>query len=78
MEKISFPYVLDLDANISIMVQHATPGFLRAGDSSVNFDIFCLLCNYYDMWTGRPSCLGFLLRRGSWHPQQRCIWYMLI
>jgi hypothetical protein len=75
---VSFLYVLVLDENISLMLRPATPGFLRAGDSSANFANFCLLCNYDVIWTGMSSCLGFLLRRDSWHPQQLCILSMII
>jgi hypothetical protein len=73
---VSLLYALVSVASTSF--NFATPGFLRAGASSVNFDTLRLLCKDDDMWTGMSSCLGFLLRRDSWHPQQCCIMLMLI
>jgi hypothetical protein len=68
----SFLYALVLVANNSL--NFATPGFLRAGDSDVIFDTLRLLLDSKDtdMWQGVSSCLGFLLRRDSWHPQWCC------
>jgi hypothetical protein len=72
----SFLYALVLAANTSF--NFATPGFLRAGDSSAIFDTLRLLCKDNDMWPGMSSCLGFLLRRDSWHPQRCCTMFILI
>jgi hypothetical protein len=76
LRKVSFLYAFVLAANTSF--NFVTPGFLQAGDSSVNFVTFSLLCKDDDIWTGMSSCLGFLLRRDSWHPQQCCILPMSI
>jgi hypothetical protein len=73
---VSFLFTLVLAASTSF--NFATPGFLRAGNSNVNFDTVILLCKDGDMWTGVSSCLGFLLRRDSWHPQLCCIMLLSI
>jgi hypothetical protein len=75
---VSFLYVFVLDKNTRLMLIPATPGFLRAGVSSANFVNYRPLCSYDATWTGMSSCLGFLLRRDSWHPQQLCILSLLI
>jgi hypothetical protein len=80
---VSLLYVLVLDKNTRPMLITATPGFLRAGVSRANFVNHrplssYALYSYAATWTGRSSCLGFLLRRDSWHPQQLCILSSLI
>ena len=78
MKIASFLYVLVFIANNSL--NFATPGFLRAGDSAVIFYTLRPLSvsTDNDMWQGVSSCLGFLLRRASWHPQWCCKMIILI
>jgi hypothetical protein len=81
MMNFSSVYGSVLVANSSILRQTATPGFLRAGASHVNWANFAtlsLVCNYFDMWTAGSSCLGFLSRQGSWHPRQCQLLSMVI